>query len=59
MNKKRAIEIASSPIMAHVTYDGVPVYIEKINEDNGIAYIHPLNKPEKSEQVSIQNLKEH
>jgi small acid-soluble spore protein H (minor) len=45
--------------MAHVTYDGVPVYIEKINEDNGIAYIHPLNKPEKSEQVSIQNLKEH
>ncbi len=59
MNKTRAIEIASSPVMAKVTYEGVPIYIEKINEDNGIAYIHPLDKPENTEQVSIQNLEEH
>lgn len=58
MNKKRALEILSSPNMIEVTYNGVPVYIDRINEDNGIAYIHPLDNPKKIEQVSITNLEE-
>jgi small acid-soluble spore protein H (minor) len=59
MNKRRAKEIASSPIMANVTYNGVPIYIESVNEDNGIAYIHSLDNPENRQQVSITNLEEH
>ncbi|PEI91022.1 small, acid-soluble spore protein, H family, partial [Bacillus toyonensis] len=27
MNKQRAQEIAASPVMANVTYNGVPIYI--------------------------------
>jgi len=58
MDLSRAKEIYNSPEMIRVTYNGVPVYIESINERNGIAYIHPIDNPEKKEQVSIQNLKE-
>lgn len=59
MNKTRAMEIASSPIMADVTYNGVPIYIEAVNDANGIATIHPLDNPRERDQVSIQNLEEH
>lgn len=58
MNKTRAKEIINSADMINVTYNGIPVYIEDLNEGNGIAYIHPLNKPEEKEQVSITNLEE-
>lgn len=58
MNLTRAKEIVSSPSMIDVTYNGVPIYIEHINEDNGIAYIHSLDNPEDRQQVSITNLEE-
>lgn len=59
MNRTRAKEIASSPVMAKVTYNGIPIYIESVNEQNGIAYIHYLHEPENKQQVSITNLEEH
>jgi small acid-soluble spore protein H (minor) len=59
MNTQRAQEIAASPVMANVTYNGVPIYIEQVDAQNGTAIIHPLNEPSNKQQVSISSLIEH
>ncbi|PFH89043.1 small acid-soluble spore protein H [Bacillus sp. AFS088145] len=59
MNKQRAQEIASSPEMANVTYNGVPIYIQHVDETNETARIYPLGQPDREEEVSINNLSEH
>lgn len=56
MDKTRAKEIASSPIMANVTYNGTPIYIESVNDTRGTANIYPLNQPKNSQEVSLTNL---
>ncbi|WP_249866439.1 small acid-soluble spore protein H [Paenibacillus konkukensis] len=58
MNMQRAQEIAASPVMANVTCDGVPVYIQQVFEDNGTARIYPLNSPEQEREVSLASLTE-
>jgi len=58
LNKRRAKQIASSPIMANVTYEGTPVYIERINDITGTAYIHPLDMPGMRREVFISELTE-
>ncbi|EKQ57527.1 MULTISPECIES: H-type small acid-soluble spore protein [unclassified Clostridium] len=58
MDKQRANEIASSPIMANVTYNGTPIYIESVNENAETAQIHFLNQPKNSKEVSLNSLKE-
>ncbi len=59
VDPKRAKEIAISPIMANVTHNGVPVYIERGMEDSSMANIHHLNKPSIQQTVSISSLTEH
>ncbi|KSU81727.1 MULTISPECIES: small acid-soluble spore protein H [Fictibacillus] len=59
MNKQRAQEIASSPVMANVTLDGVPVYIQHVDEQGETARIYPLGQPENEQQVSLGSLTEH
>lgn len=59
MDKQRAKEIASSTMMANVTYNGAPVYIENVNDREGTAYIHPLNDPLNKQKVSVTSLIEH
>lgn len=39
MNEQRAKEIAASPIMANVIHEGVPIYIQHVDDANGIARI--------------------
>jgi small acid-soluble spore protein H (minor) len=56
MDIQRAQEIADSPVMAHVTLGGVPIYIQRVNEQTGTARIFPLDQPQKEEEVSVQNL---
>lgn len=58
MDVKRAQEIVSSPDMINVYLNAIPVYIESINDKNGIAYIHPLDKPDEREEVKIKSLVE-
>ncbi|MEL7648933.1 MAG: H-type small acid-soluble spore protein [Sedimentibacter sp.] len=55
MNNQRARDIVSSPEMINVTYNGVPVYIEKIN-DNNTACVHFISQPDKRQEVSVNNL---
>lgn len=57
MNKQRAQEIAESGIMSHVTYEGVPIYIQHVN-DNSTARIYPLDQPENEQDVPLNNLRE-
>ena len=53
MNAQRAEEISSSPIMANVTYNGESIYIEHVDEQNGMATIHSLDEPNNKQSVSV------
>lgn len=56
MNKQRAKEIAASPVMQNVTLNGVPVYIQHVDEDAETARIYPLDEPENEQNVSLGQL---
>ncbi|MBM7717518.1 small acid-soluble spore protein H [Siminovitchia sp. FSL H7-0308] len=58
MNIMRAKEIASLPDMVKVTLNGVPVYIQHVDEKNETARIYPLDEPQNEQSVSIRQLKE-
>ncbi|WHY55716.1 small acid-soluble spore protein H [Peribacillus simplex] len=58
MNAQRAEEIASSPNMVNVTYNEESIYIEHVDEQSGVATIHPLDDPNKKQSVSVTSLKE-
>lgn len=59
MNTQRAQEIAASPVMANVTYEGVPIYIQRVDENNETARIYPLDQPENEQEVPLNSLIEH
>ena len=59
MNKQRAQEIAASPVMANVTYNGEQIYIQNVNETNEMARIYPLSEPNNEQEVSVSSLIEH
>jgi small acid-soluble spore protein H (minor) len=59
MNTERAKKIAASPVMANVTYNGVPIYIQQVDEESGTATIYPLDEPDNKQTVSVNSLKEH
>ncbi|GLI08167.1 small, acid-soluble spore protein H [Paenibacillus tyrfis] len=56
MNKQRAQEIAASPVMANVTYEGVPIYIQHVDEERESARIYPLDQPEQEQEVPLNSL---
>lgn len=58
MDAKRAQEIADSPKMANVTYNGNRVYIEHVDQGSNTATVHPLNDPSSKLSVEITNLHE-
>lgn len=58
MNAQRAAEIAGSPVMARVTYDNKPVYIQYVDEAKGTARIYALDQPEQEWDVPIRQLEE-
>ncbi|NGQ96148.1 small acid-soluble spore protein H [Brevibacillus sp. SYP-B805] len=59
MNTQRAKEIAASPVMANVTYEGVPIYIQHVDEKNETARIYPLDQPANEQTVPVSSLQEH
>lgn len=59
MEKTRAEEISSSPVMANVTYNGKRIYIENVNEGSSSANVHALSDPSKTIEVPLNNLIEH
>ena len=58
MNTQRAKEIATSPDMADVTYNGDNIYIEEVDED-GTATVFVLDEPENKQKIPVSSLIEH
>lgn len=58
MNIQRAQEIAVSPAMVDVTYNGTPIYIQHVDEKNDTARIYPLDQPENEQSVPLSSLVE-
>ncbi len=58
MNNQRAQEIAVSPVMVDVTYNGTPIYIQNVDEKNETARIYPLDQPENEQSVPLSSLVE-
>ncbi|MED5245785.1 small acid-soluble spore protein H [Priestia megaterium] len=58
MDAQRAQEIADSVDMANVTYNGKSIYIEHVDQQNGVATIHNLDEPSNKQSVSISELAE-
>ncbi|MEK3889393.1 small acid-soluble spore protein H [Bacillus sp. FSL K6-3431] len=56
MNKQRAGEIALSPDLKKVTYNGQRVYIQHVNEQSDTARIYPLDDPTNEFEVQLTNL---
>lgn len=59
MEIQRAQEITKSPDTIRVTHNDVPIYIQNVNENTGIARIYPLNDPEYEQDVPVSTLIEH
>ncbi|MGM8212284.1 H-type small acid-soluble spore protein [Virgibacillus sp. W0430] len=58
MNTQRAAHIAESPEMKRVTYNGQPVYIQHVDEQNETARVFPHDQPDHEITVPIHGLKE-
>ncbi|MCK8486739.1 small acid-soluble spore protein H [Paenibacillus sp. MBLB2552] len=58
MNSQRAKEIVASPSMVDVTCDGVPIYIQHVDEKSETARIFPLGQPENEKEVALSQLNE-
>jgi small acid-soluble spore protein H (minor) len=58
MNVQRAQEIAASPVLADVLCNGMPIYIQHVDENKGTARIYPLDEPENEQEVTLANLQE-
>jgi small acid-soluble spore protein H (minor) len=58
MNIQRAKKIAASPVMKNVTHDGIPVYIQHVDDQNETVRISHLDEPEVERNVPVDSLKE-
>ena len=58
MDAQRAQEIANSPTMVNVMYNGSSIYIEHVDQQKEIVTIHPLDNPNDKQSVSVTNLTE-
>lgn len=56
MDINRAKEIAASPVMEDVKYNGVPVYIQHVDETKETVRIYPLADPDQEIEVPVRSL---
>ncbi|MUK88536.1 H-type small acid-soluble spore protein [Ornithinibacillus sp. L9] len=56
MQKLRAEEIAQSPDMKNVIYNGKPVYIQHVNNNNETARVFLLDNPEQEFDAQLSRL---
>lgn len=58
MDKLRAKEIAESPDLKNVQYQGKRVFIQRVNEDSDTAQIYFLDDPHNEIEVQLSDLRE-
>lgn len=56
MNKQRAKEIAGSPVMANVSFNGQRIYIQNVDEEKELARIYSLEDPHDEKEVLVTDL---
>ncbi|WML46278.1 H-type small acid-soluble spore protein [Neobacillus sp. PS3-40] len=56
MNVGRAKEILESPEIINVTYEGVPVIIQNVEETSKMARIYSRKDPDNERDVPVLNL---
>lgn len=56
MHRQRAEEIAHSPEMHHVTYNGTPIYIQHVDMQSQVARVFPLDDHDKEFEVQVTDL---
>ncbi|MGG5253656.1 small acid-soluble spore protein H [Neobacillus sp. SM06] len=56
MDVQRAQEISFSPVMANVSHNGKSIYIEHVDQQSGMATIHPLDEPNMKQNVAVTSL---
>lgn len=58
MKAQRAKEIIDSSKVINVTYEGDPIYIQHVNEQEDTAKVFPLDHPDKEQEVPLNALEE-
>lgn len=58
MNVQRAQEIAESPTIANVMYNGKRIYIQNVDTAKETARIYPLDDPANEQEVPLRSLEE-
>ncbi|WP_280771180.1 H-type small acid-soluble spore protein [Salipaludibacillus daqingensis] len=58
MDSQRVKQIIESPVLINVTYHGIPVYIEELDEGNQLASVFPLENMDAHQEVDIDGLVE-
>ncbi|MDY0409684.1 H-type small acid-soluble spore protein [Virgibacillus soli] len=56
MNRMRAEEIANSPDLQHVVYNGKRVYIQNVNSESDTARVYYLDDPSNEFDAQLSNL---
>lgn len=59
MEVLRAKEIINSPVMADVTLNNQPVYLEKVDDQRQTCTVHYIESPDHQESVPVSKLIEH
>ncbi|GEN36319.1 MULTISPECIES: H-type small acid-soluble spore protein [Aneurinibacillus] len=58
METKRAQEILQSPEKIDVGFEGVPVWIDSVDEQSKTARVHTMDNPTERKTVALSELKE-
>jgi len=56
MDSQRVKQIIESPVMINVTYHGIPIYIEELDEENKTVAIFPLDNMDSRQEVDLAGL---
>lgn len=58
LDSKRVKEILQSDAMIQVNYNGIPVYIQEVDEEKQMAKVFPLDNMDHVQHVDIEGLHE-
>lgn len=58
MDAKRALDIYQAKDTIPVNLEGVPVWIEKVDVDNGVATVQVGTRPTDTQTVNVERLQE-
>lgn len=58
MDARRALDIYQAKDTIPVTLEGEPVWIEKVDVDNGVATVQVGSRPTNTQTVNVERLKE-